>query len=100
MLGWSRIIGFDWDAGNARKNLGKHGVEQSEAEEAFFNRPLIVAQELRHSRTEPRYHALGVTNPARRLHITFTIRGGGALLRLISARDMSPKERKNYASRP
>ena len=36
MVDWTRIIGFDWDAGNARKSSDKHEVSQAEAEQAFF----------------------------------------------------------------
>ena len=100
MIDWSRIVGFEWDAGNARKNLDKHSVEQKDAEEAFFNRPLIVARDAHHSAAEPRLHALGTTDVGRRLHITFTLRGNETLIRVISARDMSTKERKVYAGNP
>jgi len=106
MIDWSRIVGFQWDAGNARKNLDKHGVQQAEAEEAFLYEPLIVAQDLRHSEQdlrhsedEDRFHALGATHAGRRLHITFAIRAGGTLIRVVSARDMSSKERAFYAER-
>lgn len=99
MIDWSRILGFQWDAGNARKNVDKHGVHQAEAEEAFLNEPLIVAQDLRHSEDEDRFHALGATHAGRRLHVTFTIRADGTLIRVISARDMSNKERAFYAKR-
>ena len=100
MIDWSRIVGFEWDAGNARKNVDKHGVEQTEAEEAFFNRPLIVARDVRHSLAESRFHALGRTHLGRRVHVTFTLRGNDTLIRVISARDMSMKERKVYAGKP
>jgi hypothetical protein len=100
MVDWSRIVGFEWDAGNARKNVDKHEVAQVEAEEAFFQRPSIVAGDARHSVIENRFHALGVTAAGRRLHITFTIRASGTLIRVISARDMSSKERAVYAQAP
>jgi len=86
------IIGFDWDDGNARKNE-KHGVSQSEAEEVFFNQPLLLLADIRHGGQELRYYALGETHQGRRLHITFTLRGDGTLIRVISARDMHRKER-------
>lgn len=97
MIDWERIEGFDWDAGNARKSERKHGVSQVEAEQAFFNRPLIVADDTRHSDVEPRLHALGRTDAGRLLHITFTLRSQGTLLRVISARDMHRRERAAYA---
>ena len=97
MIDWARIVGFQWDAGNERKNVDKHGVEQGEAEEPFFNEPLIVTKDHRHSGQEPRFHALEATLSGRRLHITFTLRAEGKLIRVISARDMSPKERAIHA---
>lgn len=53
----------------------------------------------KHSEGEARFHALGHTDDGRRLHITFTLRGGESLLRVISARDMSRKERDAYGKK-
>ena len=97
MLDCSRITGFDRDAGNSRKSVEKHDVGQSEAEQVFFNDPLLVVADLCHSGAEVRLHALGRTDDGRHLHVTFTLRGEGQLLRVISARDMSRKERILYA---
>lgn len=95
MADLSKIIGFEWDEGNARKNE-HHGVSMAEAEQVFFNAPLLVLHDLKHSETEPRFHALGRTNEGRRLHITFTLRDADQLVRVISARDMHRKEREIY----
>ena len=89
-------LGFDWDEGNSRKNE-KHGITKPEVEQAFLNTPLIVAQDVKHSQQEIRFHALGRTDANRWLHITFTERGSGTLIRPISARDMSKRERVVYA---
>jgi uncharacterized protein len=96
MIDWTRVVGFDWDAGNERKSAAKHGVSQAEAEQAFFNQPVLVLEDRRHSRTEVRFHALGRSEAGRRLHITFTLRKEATLIRVISARDMSGKERAIY----
>jgi uncharacterized DUF497 family protein len=93
MIDLTLIEGFEWDEGNARKNE-KHGVTASEAEQVFFNQPLLLLEDERHSHEEPRFHALGMTHAERRLHITFTVRG--AKIRVISARDMHRKERAIY----
>jgi uncharacterized DUF497 family protein len=90
-----RIVGFDWDDGNARKGE-KHGVSQSEAEQIFFDIRLLMVTDTDHSADELRYHALGTTLDGRRLHVTFTIRGDGTRIRVISARDMHRKERQIY----
>ena len=97
MINRANITGFDWDEGNARKNAEKHGVSQSEAEELFFNEPLLLLEDSKHSGSEARYHALGKTDDARLLHITFTLRHQDTLIRVISARDMHRKERADYA---
>lgn len=96
MLDWTRVTGFEWNEGNARKSSDKHGVSQAEAEQIFFNAPLRVVPDVKHSADEPRYHVLGETDEGRRLHITFTLRSDETLIRVISARDMHRKERKTY----
>jgi uncharacterized DUF497 family protein len=95
MIDLERITGFDWDDGNARKNE-KHGVAQAEAEEVFFNQPLLMLEDLRHRDQEARFHALGKTLDGRLLHVTFTLRGDDTLIRVISARDMHRKEKSVY----
>lgn len=96
MIDFKKITGFDWDAGNERKNKEKHNVSKSEAEQVFFNQPLLVVEDSKHSNTESRLHALGKTNGYRRLHLTFTLRNEQSLIRIISARDMHRKERVIY----
>ncbi len=95
MTDLSKVIGFEWDEGNSRKN-DQHGVSMAEAEQVFFNSPLLVLPDPRHSEAELRFHALGKTNEERRLHITFTLRDAGQFIRVISARDMHRKERVIY----
>jgi uncharacterized protein len=88
--------GFDWDAGNLEKNWLGHRVTPAECEQVFFNRPLIAADDAEHSREEPRYYVLGRTDADRDLFVVFTLRG--TLIRVISARDMSRKERKVFGA--
>jgi uncharacterized protein len=95
MVDLSKIIGFEWDEGNARKNE-HHGVSMAESEQVFFNTPLLVLADAKHNEIEPRFHALGKTTEGRRLHITFTLRDADQLIRVISARDMHRKERVIY----
>lgn len=95
MIDLAKISGFDWDAGNARKNE-KHAVSVAEAEQVFFNAPLLVGADARHSERERRLHALGRTDNGRLLHITFTLRDSDTKIRVISARDMHRRERVAY----
>jgi uncharacterized protein len=92
----SRIEGFEWDEGNSFKSAVKHGVSQIEAEQVFFNEPLLVLEDVGHSAIELRLHALGRTDTGRLVHLTFTLRGDETLIRVISARAMSRKERRRY----
>ncbi|MDP2141969.1 MAG: BrnT family toxin [Gammaproteobacteria bacterium] len=96
MIELAQIAGFDWDDGNSRKSSEKHSVIQSEAEQIFFNQPLLLLGDVAHSQKETRYHALGKTDDDRKLHVTFTLRAKGTLIRVISARDMNRKERTVY----
>ena len=96
MIDPANLTGFDWDHGNARKSENKHGVSTAEAEQVFFNAPLLVLEDASHSQMEPRFHSLGMSDDGRTLHITFTLRGKGKLIRVISARDMHRKERMIY----
>ena len=96
MIDLDQIAGFDWDDGNRRKSADKHDVSQAEAESIFFNDPVIVVEDAKHSGREQRLNALGKTAQDRLLHITFTLRRDGTMIRVISARDMHRKERKAY----
>ena len=95
MIEISRIVGFEWDGGNVRKN-DKHHVLPAVAEQVFFDPRLLLVDDIRHSGTEPRYPALGCTETERLLHVTFTLGNANTLIRVISARDATRKERKWY----
>ncbi len=95
MISLANITGFDWDEGNVRKNE-KHSVSMAEAEQIFFNAPLLILEDFKHNTQEPRFHALGKSDDKRQLHITFTLRHAGKNIRVISARDMHKKERAIY----
>lgn len=89
---WPDVEAFQWDDGNASKNWTRHHVSQTEAEQVFLNRPLVVVGAP--FRNEPRQFAFGQTDAGRLLTVVFTVRG--ALLRVISVRPMSRRERKGY----
>lgn len=88
--------GFDWSGGNAEKNWKRHGVAPAEAEQVFFNTPLLCGNDSLHSGIERRFYALGQTDEGRALFIAFTMRA--RRLRVVSARGMSRKERRAYRS--
>jgi uncharacterized DUF497 family protein len=87
---FEKFVGFQWDQGNSNKNLLKHHVEDWECEQVFFNEPLLVLDDPKHSLVERRWAAFGRTDGGRLLVVIFTKRD--KLLRVISAREMNRKE--------
>lgn len=90
----SECTGFQWDDWNIAKNWESHQVTPTECEEVFFNQPLTVQADQPHSTDEERYYALGRTNTDRGLFVALTIRG--TLIRVISARDQTSREKRIY----
>ena len=96
MLDLARVLGFDWDDGNARKSLDKHGFGQREAEEVFQDPLLRILVDEKHSGLERRFHAYGEDATGRKLQVSFTLRDDDTFIRVISARPMSRRERARY----
>ncbi|OGH19725.1 MAG: hypothetical protein A3D74_00110 [Candidatus Levybacteria bacterium RIFCSPHIGHO2_02_FULL_37_13] len=90
----AKPIAFEWDKGNINKNLTKHNVTDKEAEEVFGNKPLKIFEDIKHSEEEQRFVAYGKTDSKRSLVIVFTLRK--EKIRVISARNQSKKERREY----
>jgi uncharacterized protein len=88
------FTGFDWDEGNRGKNWRLHDVSDTECEQIFFNQPLLTLPDEEHADGEARYLALGRTDRGRRLAVIFTSRRDR--LRVISAREMTKRERTLY----
>lgn len=91
---FEKCIGFQWDSGNSEKNWEKHQVFKAECEQVFFNKPLVVSDTKDKKVKEKRWYILGRTDLDRLLFVVFTIRKN--LVRVISAIDMSKKERVKY----
>jgi uncharacterized DUF497 family protein len=89
-----KCIGFEWDEGNLLKSWERHRVSASEREQVFFNRPLVAFPDVSHSSDETRFYALGRTDAGRHIFVVFALRNN--LIRVISARDMSRKERRVF----
>ena len=86
-------VEFEWDKGNAGKNL-KHGVSDYECEEIFFDEAKRVLKDVLHSESEERHILLGKTKKSKLLYVVHTKRG--RKIRVISARPMNRKERPLY----
>lgn len=97
MIDFGSIVGFDWDEGNVRKSADKHGVNARQSEQVFLDPKLLILADEEHSRTEKRFHAYGQSAAGRLLLVSFTLRQSDTIIRVISARDMSRKERQRYA---
>ncbi|MEK7497744.1 MAG: BrnT family toxin [Patescibacteria group bacterium] len=96
MVVFKGSIEFDWDKGNIGKNK-KHGVEDKESEEPFFDKKKVVNKDRFHSQGEERFILLGKTKKKRLLYISFTMRGEmKEKIRVISARDINKREVKFY----
>ncbi len=89
-------VGFDWDGGNSGKNWEKHRVSDGECEQVFFNQPLVAVADAANSWEEERILVLGRSDSGRKLFIVCAVRN--SLIRVISARDMTKKEREVYLS--
>lgn len=83
------ITEFEWDKGNINKNK-KHGVEDFESEEVFFDENKVILKDILHSQKEERFILLGRTKKGRILYIVFTERK--KKVRIISARSVNKKE--------
>lgn len=91
MIELNDIEGFEWDEGNREKSFRKHGVNRQEAEEVFNSHPFIIVRTA--YLNEQRFQMFGESK-SRLITIIFTIRN--KKIRIISARDMSKKERNFY----
>jgi uncharacterized DUF497 family protein len=96
-VGWRNLgvaLRFQWDRKKAESILKKHGVSFEEAMIVFGDAlSLTIADEM-HSAREQRWVLVGFSNQGRLLVIVHVERGNG--IRIISAREATPKERKTY----
>jgi uncharacterized DUF497 family protein len=87
-------IEFEWDPNKAARNLQKHGVSFEEAATVFRDDLSITATDPDHSAEEERYITVGLSGHNRLLMVSHTERGDS--VRIISARELTPRERKQY----
>ena len=87
-----KIDEFEWDEANIVKNIMSHNTYPDEIEEAFQNK-----HKLRKTKQE-RYLLYGITDADRYLFVVFTVkkRQGKSIARVISAREMTTKEKRYY----
>ncbi|MEW5829255.1 MAG: BrnT family toxin [Chloroflexota bacterium] len=85
---------FEWDPAKAEINLRKHGVSFAEAGTVFGDDLAVTAADPDHSNDESRYITVGWSYRRRLLMVSHTDRGDK--IRIISARELTPRERKAY----
>lgn len=89
------MVSFEWDKGNLNKNFKKHKVANQEAEEIFTDEASFIFEDKTHSTDKEKHYGIfGKTGEGRLLSIVFTLRE--EKIRIISARDISKKERRSY----
>lgn len=90
-------MGLEWDGNKAASNLSKHGVSFDEARTVFDDTFYIDFYDPDHSYDEQRYIIVGQSVQSRLLVVSYTERGN--VIRLISARRATRKERETYEER-
>lgn len=86
---------FEWDKEKAEINLKKHGGSFDEAETVFGNSLSRIFDDETHSFEEKREIIIGHSIQSRLLIISFTERDNETV-RIISARETTPREKREY----
>jgi uncharacterized DUF497 family protein len=90
------VVEFEWDAGKAVSNLSKHGVSFAEAMTVLNDALEVVIPDPTHSDTELRFVSMGISEAGRLLVVAYTERDQRVR---ISARQATPRERRQYESK-
>lgn len=91
------MIDFEWDPAKSKANEEKHGVSFVEASEVFDDDYSSTVRDPDHSEAEDRYLIFGLSASRKCLVVSYTERGDR--IRIISAREMTPRERRAYEQR-
>ena len=90
------MLRFEWDDRKSRANKRKHGISFEEAQTVFFDEQALEFRDPDHSRAEDRFIMLGRSITARVLVVCHCFRQSESVIRIISARKATPKERVVY----
>jgi hypothetical protein len=85
---------YYWEPTKAARVLAERGITLEEVQTVFEDELLDIAPDLAHSVYEARFTAIGTSKQGRLLVVTFTERGD--TIRIITAREATPKERRHY----
>ena len=94
--GWGVSERVEWDPSKAASNLANHGISFEEAATVFFDPLALTIPDPEHSFEEDRFITMGVSADDQLLVVVHTDRAGA--IRLISAREATPRERRSYES--
>ncbi len=87
-------MAYEWHPLKAAANLKKHGISFEEAVTALEDPLAVVTPDFAHSIEEQRFICFGLSDQNRLLAVAFTEQD--AIIRIITAREVTPKERKQY----
>jgi uncharacterized protein len=90
---------FEWDEHKARENLRKHRVSFEEASTVFADERALLIDDPDHSAEEHRFILLGLSSSLRSLVVCHCYREGDEVIRIISARKATRREREQYEER-
>jgi uncharacterized protein len=89
-------VQFEWDPDKAQKNFANHGVSFDEAATVFGDPLAVTIDDPDHSHDEQRFLTTGLSKSQRSIIVAHTDREGR--VRIISAREVTPRERNQYES--
>lgn len=87
---------FEWDDGKNRINRQKHKISFEEAQTAFYDEYGLLISDPDHSEDEDRFILLGFSRMANLLVVCHCYRQAESVIRIISARKATTKERESY----
>ena len=91
---YTTLVDLEWDEAKAAANFEKHGVSFADAATVFGDPLYVDFYDPDHSSEEHRYLIIGISQDGRLLIVSYTERDN--VVRLISAREVTPTERKAY----
>lgn len=92
-------IRFEWDPKKSTSNRRKHGVSFDEAATVFTDEHALLIDDPAHPEKEERFVLLGLSAALRMLVVCHCYRESDEVIRIISARKATRKERGFYNRR-
>jgi uncharacterized DUF497 family protein len=89
-------VTFTWDPAKAAANARRHGISFAEAQTVFLDERGRLLDDPEHSADEDRFILLGLSVRLRVLVVVHAYREASGVVRIISARRATPRERRQY----